>query len=538
MGTTAARAVVRAVLWAARPGDDASETHQLARLLLVASGNAKEPRWADLLRRLARPGGCAPTIETALSERAEAVGLAALRRMCAPSTHSEPAATPPVQSVWDALKRTAKAVRSNKRRTMQLPQMPEAVKLRAASGQGSQHSSSAVGRLTCDFSEPSPPALPAWPATSAASSKTGARIQVWRPPLRRAPPTALQQLLPPRAHASALESADLQHARQLERISAWRLGDHVPEAACALLQPGPAMRHVKAWAKQRRRAYSTLASTALPAAVACKILTRTEIPTLLASSGGHCWTVTRSEGPAPADLAQYAAMTGLLAHLPDLQRVQASRAVTAVQLRALLGQGVHGAATRLIGARTLQRVPAKALRRPWTAAAICCGMDTLTLALLPLLPAGSRKAWAVDACTIAARAHEALWRGAATLHIMRAEAAALRCATWHVDMELVTPRCAPFSPANRLFPAGCWAALRELEAILAGTAARRPRVVVYENTAGLWRTPVLRACVEEILQRILHEYDWEAALVSPHENCSEPARRRRVFYMGVLRTLR
>lgn len=71
-----------------------------------------------------------------------------------------------------------------------------------------------------------------------------------------------------------------------------------------------------------------------------------------------------------------------------------------------------------------------------------------------------------------------------------------------------------------------------------GVAARRPQVALYENTAGLWKRPEMRARVESILCGIGSAYEWEAMPVSPHEHAAFPARRPRVFYVGVRRETR
>lgn len=517
----------------------------LALLMLAAYDGTAVSAWADLMRHRVAPGR-PKSVREALVERATMVGIASLRQLC--SLHRcDAQSRRRVQSVWTALCRTATASRRASRTTMQLPRVPLA-SVRAAldavapiaicsaaprrSGSHSQ-ASTAVGGLTCAFVEPTPPVLPAWPAGWDESSN-GSRIGVWRPSLKPAAQAALQQLLPTRS-SDPRQRVDPQQALAMVKAQAWQLGRHIQPGHWAVFQPRTANRRINAAAVSQHRARG---SGAITASVARRFLSTTEVPTLMATSGGHCWTVSSACAPAPADLGQYAAISGVPSLLPHLQRAVATNAVTEAQMRALLGQGVHGSATRHVGARLLRRLPAAWLRRPWKLASLCCGIDTLAWELLPLLPAGSHCAWAVDACKIAQRGHRALWMHSAhppQLLDVRAEAAELRCAKWHVHGELLTPRCAPFSAANRRFPKGCWAALRELEEIVAGTAVRKPRVVIYENTAGLWRTPVLRACVEEILLRILSAYDWEATLVSPHLHCGVPVRRSRVFYVGVLR---
>ena len=143
---------------------------------------------------------------------------------------------------------------------------------------------------------------------------------------------------------------------------------------------------------------------------------------------------------------------------------------------------------------------------------------------------------AVRRCPIARRAHRAFWKslGQEPVEWNLAEDKDLADARHHVDVELITLRCAPFSPKNRKFPAGCEAALRELRAVIKGTHKRSPRVIIYENTAGLWRKACLRRRVEMILRKC-RAHRWEAIKLSPHTHAGIPVRRMRIFYVGIKR---
>ena len=48
----------------------------------------------------------------------------------------------------------------------------------------------------------------------------------------------------------------------------------------------------------------------------------------------------------------------------------------------------------------------------------------------------------------------------------------------------ICARCAPFSAKNRMFPANCYAAVRELREVLLGVQRRAPHCCIYENTSG------------------------------------------------------
>ncbi len=58
-----------------------------------------------------------------------------------------------------------------------------------------------------------------------------------------------------------------------------------------------------------------------------------------------------------------------------------------------------------------------------------------------------------------------------------------------VDCELITLRCSPFSPANRQWPAKCWAAVREFSEVIRLVAGRAPAFIIVENTRGTKRGP-------------------------------------------------
>ena len=133
------------------------------------------------------------------------------------------------------------------------------------------------------------------------------------------------------------------------------------------------------------------------------------------------------------------------------------------------------------------------------------------------------------------RAHQAMWRA---LHeqptrYARAELTGAEDAP-RVDAELISLRCAPFSAANRSFPADVWAAVAELHAVMAAVFSRQPQLIVYENTDGLLRKTWVRAAIENILTSD-PAYAWELAIACPERQSNHPNRRRRVYYTGVRR---
>lgn len=150
------------------------------------------------------------------------------------------------------------------------------------------------------------------------------------------------------------------------------------------------------------------------------------------------------------------------------------------------------------------------------------GIDTFGAALWHSNPNVMYR-WACEGCPLAIRAHRAFWSalGQSPRLWPRAEDPALADAVHHVDIEFLTlrcvalarrtvcrqiqscictytyahvhghvccacicARCAPFSAKNRMYPANCYAAVRELREVLLGVQRRAPHCCIYENTAG------------------------------------------------------
>ena len=254
------------------------------------------------------------------------------------------------------------------------------------------------------------------------------------------------------------------------------------------------------------------------------------IPTALASGSGHLWD---ARSGLPLTLKQYADVLGKLPWLSALKETM--NVVTPSQMRCLLGQGDHTATTQLWLARCRQRLGESRWAQLNTVGSLCSGIDMMGAVVCRELRA--HKCWAVEACPIARKAHSAFWSALGCRvdqSILRAEDPALADVHYHVDVELLTPRCAPFSLKNRFYPAGCWAAIRELAEILRGVFIRRPQVIVYENSYGLWRcSSVWRKRVESLLCGD-PSYQWESMVVSPELHCGVNVRRKRVIYVGLL----
>ena len=226
---------------------------------------------------------------------------------------------------------------------------------------------------------------------------------------------------------------------------------------------------------------------------------------------------------------------GCTARASALDAAQA--AVTPTQMRSLLFQGVHGLSTDLVAEQVAVMLGARGWSDLRTFASTGAGLDTMGARLIAT---GRLQecVWWTEGNATAQRAHRAFWQGLGQRprHYPRADDWEMQQAMERADVELVTLRCAPFSPKHRRYPKGCWASLRELRIVVAGLRRRRPHVIIYENTAGLWqrRTRVWRRRVERLLQS-LAGYEWLAMRTSPHRHSGCSLRRDRVFYAGVQR---
>lgn len=370
--------------------------------------------------------------------------------------------------------------------------------------------SPAVGRLACRFPD-TPFAVPSLPA----------RIDVHTPPYLPVSPGALARCLA--GGGSAEAPVDAQQQWQLERVASWQLHRYTATRS-AVFTLRTAYEAASAWAQ------TAVAPTGpLPRAVAMEFLCFHTTPTMTVSSGGQYWSASTG---APLEWSQYWSLWSMPNGVAPL--LAARRVVSASKLRGLWGQSVHGASALLVADYLSSSAAGVELSSLCTVGAIGSGINTLLAALAPRLAPALSYRWYVDACDDASVAHDAFWAvlGQRPTRWRWAEDHAADATCPAVDLELITLRCSPYSPANRSFPAGCWAALAELVAVMRGVASRRPRVIIYENTQGLWRDAAWRRRVESVLSSC-SSYRWVAISTSPHLHSASPVRRPRVFYVGV-----
>ena len=324
--------------------------------------------------------------------------------------------------------------------------------------------------------------------------------------------------------AELYEPEDRQSREQLQRIKELGL-ERAATGAVWYFTVGALNKIVCAWKQQGGQGQ--------PPASVLRGAMHTKPPTSCASPTGHVWALRGRRAAAtvaPLDAGQMAWVADLpgASVMRDMVRRQI---VTESQLRSLVGQGTDGGSV----ASVVRRATARLRERPaWrgdkTVATLGAGMNLTGMQLVREVGGSARLAWMAEACPIAQPAGEAFARGLGHQPQVfgRAEHPDLATRQMRVWAEIITLRCAPWSPASAAYyPRGVEAALTELERVLRGVAARNPQLVIYENTDGLWQHPQDRARVEGLLQDLVG-YEWEAALVR-----AVGSERTRVFYMGV-----
>ena len=375
---------------------------------------------------------------------------------------------------------------------------------------GRRSAAPAIGRVDCRFSDAPIPQTPreAW-------------IPQWVPPeVERS--QRLADTLPTRSVAHA--ATDSQQRRQQATVASWRLERLTREERRGVFAHGKLAAAVRRWRATRRDGRELLP----PLDVLRRWIYTEVAPTPLCSTGGHLWAA--ADG-LPLDESQLAALMGI----PEVWRgriAQLPAGSSPAKVRRLLGSSVHWGSAEMVLRRGLQRLR----RQPKSFAALGAGLDLLGAALWEASERRLKYAWYAEALEEAAAAHDVIWAavGAHPRRVLRAEDTS-RLRLPRADVELVTLRCAPFSPANRRFPAGVWAAVAELRATMAGVFARRPLMIVYENSAGLLRAAWMRAAVESALSGDAG-YEWELVVACPELQQGACCRRRRAFYIGVLKS--
>ena len=165
----------------------------------------------------------------------------------------------------------------------------------------------------------------------------------------------------------------------------------------------------------------------------------------------------------------------------------------------------------------MQRALGQLAAPPRTFAASGAGIGLMGATLWEATGRQAKYLWYAEGVDAADRAHVAMWEALRErpARYTRAELTGAEGAP-HADAELLSLRCAPFSAANRSFPEGIWAAIAELIAVLTAVFARQPRIIIYENSAGMLRQTWVRAAVERALTRD-PAYTWELAVACPEK---------------------
>ena len=415
-------------------------------------------------------------------------------------------------------------------------QMAKAARLtaRAGGGTGAAVANQSQQRAATTESAPArsarPPAVGQLPCTQedAPAKQTEARaaqrIDVWQPKAAGAVVPA-HSLIPRRARPYKPKAGE--QMSQWQRVRSWNTQRLVKAGGANVFFSIGAMEEaIRAW----RTKTGAETERSPPVSILRPRADSAALPTMLASNSGFIWSVLDQ---APLDAEQLAAATGAPELGVHLQRLVDEGLLTETELRAAVGGATYGGCLQVVAARCSQRLPARwleGLPDGLTVGAVGAGLGITALQVAKYW--NGRVAFAIDACPKVGPAGFRLLELAgqeAEAIALRAEEASLRTRRLRTAIEVITLRCSPFCPRSGK---DLEAALLELWRVIQGVAARAPRVIVYENTAGLWEVDDTRARVEALLQT-LQAYNWEAMVVDPVAHAQAGVHRKRVFYTGI-----
>ena len=330
------------------------------------------------------------------------------------------------------------------------------------------------------------------------------------------------RVIPPRREAYKPENTQSQ--QQLRAMQGLRLERLLTsEAPDAYFTVGTMEKAVRAW---RARGGKGL----VPVCVVEGAVTRVKLPCSCTADTGHVWSV---RDLAPLDDRQLLAALGSRFAEKAVATAGRQAALTESMMRRALGGATHDGLIAAAAARARERLRAKGQQVRRTGATVGALGAGIGLSAAQLARAvGGTVTFTAEGCEAVGPAGDAMLRalGHSPRRFKRAEAAELAAPAWRVDCEVVTLPCGAYSPAGNGKELD--ARLRELAAAASGMVARRPAMVLVETSAGLWRTPVVRARYEAIL-RACEAYEWEAIRIDPAEHLGLGVSRTRVVYAGI-----
>ena len=405
-----------------------------------------------------------------------------------------------LKEAWRSLLRRAAEAKCKRQQVR--PVVPT-VRVTTAASNTKRRTAERIGMVSCGFAD-----LPVRMA------REGQAPMLEMPLERVALRHSVDDILPARSRWHAPTNKEQRQQREL--VAAWGMERIGGERA--VFSYGPMRDAIKAWRQERpsrRRCWP-------PRAVLRRMMQTVVAPTPGTTTSRQLWSL---DG-APLDEVQLATIMGVPeTWLPSVRA--AAAVVTPTQMHALLGQALHWKT----GTRAANLATVYLGRRPRSVVALGAGLN--------LLGAAAREAWGrqcqyvgyAEANEAAAKAHTAFW-AAAGEHPHRVKRAERAEELPEAEVALATLRCNAFSPLNRGFPKGVWAALAELHAVAQGWATKGYLAIIYENTAGIWREPWLRL---EIEARLPMEYSWVPVRASPSTHDDYPLNQDRVVYVGTLR---
>ena len=358
-------------------------------------------------------------------------------------------------------------------------------------------------------------------------------VEEWQPPSNPVKEGALRRLLErelpwKEAHPDLTWQQQIQRAR----ILSWQLS-RLPTGG--VFNMTTASSAVRTWLDGIPHAQR---GQQVPVHILHKFVRYDVAPTMLCASGGHLHGLDGRPLPHARQIMMMALdESGLAEPLRS-----ASACATPAQFRAMVGGSANGRTFRLVLARLRHLLGPTNWQALTELRQLGAGLGVMGAILCQVAP-WIREQWYAEDHDVAAAAHEAMWHamGQQAVRHRRAEKTPVHNATWGKGVEIVSLRCAPFSPEMASQPAqdvAAWraAAIREKRAVMATVFARRPAIIIVENTAGIDRLAEWKSIYEGVLTSD-GNYKWETCLISPHRHAAFPSRRVRRFYYAVLRQL-
>lgn len=336
--------------------------------------------------------------------------------------------------------------------------------------------------------------------------------------------------LPPRA--SEYAPAKAAQRAQLRKVKSWRLGRLLEGRAAEAdmyFTIGGMEKAVAKWS----------GSGLVPLSVIEAAVMEEELAVMTTQFSGHLWSV---RWEAPLDARQCAAYIGapraVGAAMEEMVEAE-PQVVSESQIRQLTGQSTQRGFVEVAMGRIWQRLAerGRAMMRDASNQTVGCsgaGLNITGYQVLEWLGGKGRITWVEEGEKTAITASKALdaRMGQDPRRAKVMGSGELATSAMHTTGEIITGSCAPFASQGN--GENVEATFRDIAAALQAMATRRPKWVLLETTAGLWRVEENRRRLEMMVLDC-RGYEWEQMKMSPHVHAGEAERRWRIGVMGVIK---